>query len=67
MSRPSEAKAPAIYGEARIRERARVIGLPSAAALPRGKAFAYAPHLASGESYPWDAAAKAGQGRDEAL
>lgn len=51
----------AVYDEARIKERARVIGYAIDARrkrFPQEKAFVYRPQL--GESYFWDAAAKAG-------
>ena len=53
--------APAIYDEARIRQRARLIGLGIAARrqrFPEEASFAYAPQ--AGEGFTWDAAAKAG-------
>lgn len=52
--------APAVYDEARIQERARLIGLGIAARRQRFPAevpFAYAPQ--AGEGFTWDAAAKA--------
>ncbi len=54
--------APAIYDAERIRQRARLIGLGIAARrqrFPDEVPFAYAPQVASGERFTWDAAAKA--------
>ncbi|MCB4820768.1 phytanoyl-CoA dioxygenase family protein [Roseicella aerolata] len=53
----------AVYDETRIRERARVIGYAIDARRQRFPAetpFLYRPHAESGESWRWDAAAKAG-------
>ncbi|GGC49177.1 hypothetical protein GCM10011504_29520 [Siccirubricoccus deserti] len=55
--------APAVYDEARIRERARIIGYAIDARrqrFPEETPFAYRPHVEAGETYRWDAAAKAG-------
>ncbi len=55
--------APAIYDAERIRERARIIGYAIDARrrrFPDESPFLYAPHAAAGETYRWDAAAKAG-------
>ena len=55
--------APAIYDAERIHERAKLIGYGIDARrrrFPDEAAFAYAPHVAAGETYHWDAAAKAG-------
>jgi len=55
--------AAAVYDEARIRERARMIGYGIDARhqrYPGEMPFVYAPHVAYGETYRWDAAAKAG-------
>lgn len=52
----------AIYDEARIRERARLIGYAIDArrqGLPGEMPFAYQLHIEAGLSYKWDAAAKA--------
>jgi len=52
----------AVYDEKRIRERARIIGYGIDARrqrFPQETPFAYAPHVASGEVYRWDDAAKA--------
>jgi hypothetical protein len=54
--------APAIYDEARIRERARIIGYAIDARrqrFPQETPFVYRPHAERGESWSWDAAAKA--------
>lgn len=54
--------APAIYDDARIRERSRVIGYAIDARrqrFPNEKPFVYQPHAKSGERYVWDATAKA--------
>jgi Phytanoyl-CoA dioxygenase (PhyH) len=54
---------PAIYDAARIRERARVIGYAidaRARRFPQETPFAYRPHVEGGETWRWDAAAKAG-------
>jgi hypothetical protein len=54
--------APAVYDEARIRERARVIGYAIDARrkrFPQETPFVYRPHAEHGESWTWDAAAKA--------
>ncbi|MBL8702088.1 MAG: phytanoyl-CoA dioxygenase family protein [Alphaproteobacteria bacterium] len=54
--------APAIYDEARIRARARVIGYAIDARrsrFPEEAPFAYRPHVDGGELWTWDAAAKA--------
>jgi ectoine hydroxylase-related dioxygenase (phytanoyl-CoA dioxygenase family) len=54
--------AAAVYDAARIRERARMIGYGIDARrqrYPQETPFVYAPHLADGETYRWDAAAKA--------
>jgi hypothetical protein len=53
--------APAVYDAARIRERARILGYAIDARrqrFPDEAPFAYQPH--AGETYRWDAAAKAG-------
>jgi ectoine hydroxylase-related dioxygenase (phytanoyl-CoA dioxygenase family) len=53
--------APAVYDDARIRERARVIGYAIDARrrrFPHEQPYAYKPH--AGETWRWDAAAKAG-------
>ena len=53
----------ATYDEARIRQRARLIGYGIDARrrrFPDEVPFAYQPHVAEGLSYRWDAAAKAG-------
>jgi hypothetical protein len=55
--------APAVYDEARIRERARVIGYAIDARrrrFPDETPFVYKPHADAGEAWRWDAAAKAG-------
>lgn len=55
--------APAIYDAERIRQRARVIGYAIDARrrrFPHETAFVYMPHAAAGDSYRWDADAKAG-------
>ena len=55
--------APAIYDAERIHERAKLIGYGIDARrrrFPDEAAFAYAPHVAAGETYQWDATAKAG-------
>jgi ectoine hydroxylase-related dioxygenase (phytanoyl-CoA dioxygenase family) len=52
----------AIYDDARIRERARLIGYAIDARrqrFPDETPFAYQPHIEAGLSYRWDAAAKA--------
>lgn len=54
--------APGIYDEARIRERARLIGYAIDARhrrFPDETPFAYRPHVEEGETWVWDAAAKA--------
>lgn len=54
--------AAAIYDDARIRERARLIGYAIDARrqrFPDETPFAYQPHVRAGISYRWDAAAKA--------
>ena len=54
--------APAIYDEARIAERARVIGWGIDARrqrFPSETPFAYAPHAQAGKTWPWDDAARA--------
>jgi hypothetical protein len=54
--------APAIYDDARIRERARVIGWAIDARRRRfpGEApFVYAPHARAGERWSWDDGARA--------
>ena len=54
--------APATYDEARIRERARVIGYGIDARhrrFPQETPFAYRPHAEAGEAPAWDAAARA--------
>ena len=53
----------AVYDAERIRQRARVIGYAIDARrrrFPDETPFVYAPHAASGETYVWDATAKAG-------
>lgn len=53
--------APAVYDEARIAHRARMIGYGIDAQtqrFPQETPFAYAPH--AGETFRWDAGAKAG-------
>ncbi len=53
--------APAVYDDARIRERARVIGYAIDARrrrFPHEQPYAYKPH--TGETWRWDAAARAG-------
>jgi hypothetical protein len=55
--------APAVYDADRIRQRARVIGYAIDARrqrFPDEVPFVYRPHAAAGETYRWDAAAKAG-------
>lgn len=55
--------APAVYDAERIRQRARVIGYAIDARRRRFAdeiPFVYRPHATSGETYRWDAAAKAG-------
>ena len=55
--------APAIYDAERIRERARMIGYAIDARrrrFPDERPFVYAPHAVAGETYGWDAEAKAG-------
>ncbi len=55
--------AAAMYDEARIRERARMIGYGIDARrqrYPGEAAFVYAPHAEAGETYRWDSAAKMG-------
>jgi ectoine hydroxylase-related dioxygenase (phytanoyl-CoA dioxygenase family) len=55
--------APAVYDHARIRQRARVIGYAIDARrkrFPNETPFAYKPHVEAGETWAWDAAAKAG-------
>lgn len=55
--------APAIYDAARIRARARLIGYGIDARrqrFPDEAPFVYQPHARAGETYTWDAAAKAG-------
>lgn len=55
--------APAVYDAERIRQRARVIGYAIDARrrrFPDEIPFVYRPHAAAGETYRWDAAAKAG-------
>ncbi len=55
--------AAAVYDAERIRERARMIGYGIDARRQRFPAetpFVYAPHARAGETYRWDAAAKAG-------
>jgi ectoine hydroxylase-related dioxygenase (phytanoyl-CoA dioxygenase family) len=50
------------YDEARIRERARAIGLGIAARrerFPQETPFVYQPHAQSGETFTWDAQARA--------
>ena len=54
--------APAVYDADRIHERAKLIGYGIDARrqrFPDEAAFTYAPHVAAGETYRWDAAAKA--------
>ncbi len=54
--------APAIYDDARIRERARIIGYAIDARrkhFPRETPFLYAPHAQHHETWRWDDAAKA--------
>ena len=54
--------AEAHYDEARIRERARAIGLGIAARrqrFPHEKPFVYQPHAQAGETFTWDAQARA--------
>ena len=54
--------APGVYDDARIRERARLIGYAIDARRQRfahETPFEYAPFAAAGETYRWDAAAKA--------
>jgi len=51
----------AVYDEARIRDRARLIGYGIAARqqrFPDEKPYAYAPHVKAGLTYRWDDAAK---------
>lgn len=51
----------AVYDEGRIRQRARMIGYAIAARqerFPEEKAFAYGPHVASGEIFRWNPTAK---------
>ncbi len=53
----------AIYDDARIRERARVIGYAidaRARRFPQETPYTYKPHAEAGETWRWDAAAKAG-------
>jgi hypothetical protein len=53
----------AVYDDARIRERARVIGYAIDARshrFPDETPFVYRPHLEAGETHRWNAAAKAG-------
>ncbi len=55
--------APGVYTAERIRERARVIGLAIDARrqrFPDETPFTYKPHADAGETYRWDAQAKAG-------
>lgn len=55
--------APAVFDEARIRERARVIGYGIDARrqrFPDETPFVYRPHADTGETWRWDAAARAG-------
>ena len=55
--------APAVFDDARIRERARVIGYGIDARrqrYPHETPFVYRPHAHAGESYRWDDAARAG-------
>ena len=55
--------APAVYDAERIRERAKVIGYAIDARrhrFPDETPFVYKPHADAGETYRWDAAAKAG-------
>ncbi|MDE2580287.1 MAG: phytanoyl-CoA dioxygenase family protein [Rhodospirillales bacterium] len=55
--------AAAVYDAARIRERARLIGYGIDARrqrFPEEAPFRYQPHVAAGETWHWDAAAKAG-------
>ena len=54
---------PAVYDDARIRERARIIGYAIDARgrrFPAETPYRYQPHAEGGESWRWDAAAKAG-------
>jgi hypothetical protein len=54
---------PSVYDADRIRERARVIGYAIDARqrwFPQETPYVYAPHAGDGETYHWDAAAKAG-------
>jgi Phytanoyl-CoA dioxygenase (PhyH) len=54
--------APAVYDEARIAERSRVIGWAIDARrqrFPEETPYVYAPHARAGETFAWDAAAKA--------
>lgn len=54
--------APAVYDDDHIRERSRVIGYAIDARrkrFPDESPFVYRPHVLAGESYRWDAAAKA--------
>lgn len=53
---------PSVYDEARIRQRARMIGLGIAARkqrFPDETPFVYQPHAQSGETFVWDDAARA--------
>jgi hypothetical protein len=53
----------AVYDDARIRERARVIGYAidaRARRFPQEMPYTYKPHAEGGETWRWDAAAKAG-------
>ena len=55
--------APAVYDTERIRARARLLGYAidaRARRFPGETPFAYKPHAEAGETYRWDAAAKAG-------
>jgi hypothetical protein len=55
--------APAVYDAERIRERARMIGYAIDARrrrFPGETPFTYQPHAAAGDTYVWDASAKAG-------
>lgn len=55
--------APAIYDEARIRERARLIGYAIDARrkrFPHETPYAYRPHVAAGDRYVWNDQARAG-------
>ena len=54
---------PAVYDEAHIRERSRVIGFAIDARrqrFPNEEPFVYRPFVEAGASYRWDDAAKAG-------